>query len=94
MSGLSLMVAGFVAGVIVAWLGVALLLKLYETLGDSIAPASPSFWLQCPLPTPIVVQPRRRTKREIMIEKRITATGSRRQVGHGHSGNGETMKWP
>jgi hypothetical protein len=54
-----------------AWLlDVGLLNKLYETLGDSIAPASPSFWMQCPLPTPIVAQPRRRTKREIMIEKR------------------------
>jgi len=54
-----------------AWLlDVGLLDKLYETLGDSIAPASPSFWMQCPLPTPIVAQPRRRTKREIMIEKR------------------------
>lgn len=55
-----------------AWLlHVALLGKLYETLGAYIAPASPSFWMQCPLPAPIVVQPRRRTKREIMIEKRI-----------------------
>ncbi len=57
-----------------AWLlDVALLPKLYETLGDSIAPASPSFWLACPLPTPIVAQPRRRTKREIMQQKRQDA---------------------
>ncbi len=54
-----------------AWLiDVGLLDKLYETLGAYIAPAAPVFWMQCPLPTPIVVQPRRRTKREIMIEKR------------------------
>ena len=55
-----------------AWLlHVGLLGKLYETLGDSIAPASPSFWVQCPLPTPIVVQPRRRTTQQIMAEKRV-----------------------
>ena len=57
-----------------AWLlDVGLLNKLYETLGAYIAPASPSFWMQCPLPTPIVVQPRRRTKREIMQQKRQDA---------------------
>ncbi len=54
-----------------AWLlHVGLLFKLYETLGVYIAPAAPSFWMQCPLPAPIVVQPRRRTKREIMAQKR------------------------
>ena len=54
-----------------AWLlDVGLLNKLYETLGDSIAPASPAFWLACPLPTPIVAHKARRTTREIMIEKR------------------------
>ena len=57
-----------------AWLlDVGLLNKLYETLGAYIAPASPSFWMQCPLPTPIVAQPRRRTKREIMQQKRQDA---------------------
>ena len=57
-----------------AWLiDVALLFKLYETLGAYIAPAAPSFWMQCPLPTPIVAQPRRRTKREIMQQKRQDA---------------------
>ena len=57
-----------------AWLlDVGLLGKLYETLGAYIAPASPSFWMQCPLPTPIVAQPRRRTKREIMQQKRQDA---------------------
>ena len=62
-----------------AWLlDVGLLPKLYETLGDSIAPASPSFWLQCPLPTPIVAQPRRRTKREIMAQKRQDAEAAGR----------------
>jgi hypothetical protein len=54
-----------------AWLiDVALLPKLYETLGDSIAPASPAFWLACPLPTPIVAHKARRTKQQIMAEKR------------------------
>ena len=54
-----------------AWLlDVGLLDKLYETLGDSIAPASPAFWLACPLPTPIVAHKARRTTRQIMIEKR------------------------
>ena len=54
-----------------AWLiDVALLFKLYETLGAYIAPASPSFWMQCPLPTPIVAHKARRTKQQIMIEKR------------------------
>jgi len=54
-----------------AWLiDVGLMEKLYETLGDSIAPASPSFWMQCPLPTPIVAHKARRTTRQIMIEKR------------------------
>ena len=54
-----------------AWLlDVGLLNKLYETLGDSIAPASPSFWLACPLPTPIVAHKARRSTRQIMIEKR------------------------
>ncbi len=54
-----------------AWLlDVGLLNKLYETLGDSIAPASPSFWLACPLPTPIVAHKARRTTRQIMAEKR------------------------
>lgn len=54
-----------------AWLlDVGLLNKLYETLGDSIAPASPSFWMQCPLPAPIVVHKARRTTRQIMAEKR------------------------
>ena len=54
-----------------AWLlDVGLLNKLYETLGAYIAPASPSFWMQCPLPTPIVVHKARRTTRQIMIQKR------------------------
>ena len=54
-----------------AWLlDVGLLNKLYETLGAYIAPASPSFWLACPLPTPIVAHKARRTTRQIMIEKR------------------------
>ena len=54
-----------------AWLiDVGLLDKLYETLGDSIAPASPAFWLACPLPTPIVAHKARRTTRQIMAEKR------------------------
>ena len=54
-----------------AWLiDVGLMEKLYETLGDSIAPASPSFWMQCPLAQPLQVAKRRRTTREIMIEKR------------------------
>ena len=55
-----------------AWLlDVGLLPKLYETLGAYIAPASPSFWMQCPLPTPIVAHKARRTTRQIMAEKRI-----------------------
>jgi len=54
-----------------AWLiDVGLMENLYETLGDSIAPASPSFWMQCPLAQPLQVAKRRRTTREIMIEKR------------------------
>ena len=54
-----------------AWLiDVGLLDKLYTYLGDSIAPASPAFWLACPLPTPIVAHKARRTTRQIMIEKR------------------------
>jgi hypothetical protein len=58
-------------GDVKAWLiDVGLLPKLYETLGDSIAPASPSFWMQCPLPTPIVAHKARRTTRQIMAEKR------------------------
>ena len=55
-----------------AWLiDVALLFKLYETLGAYIAPASPSFWMQCPLAQPLQVAKRRRTTRQIMAEKRI-----------------------
>jgi len=54
-----------------AWLvHVGLLGKLYEALGAYIAPASPSFWLACPLPTPIVAHKARRTTRQIMAEKR------------------------
>ena len=54
-----------------AWLlDVGLLNKLYETLGAYIAPASPSFWMQCPLPTPIVAHKARRSTRQIMTEKR------------------------
>ena len=54
-----------------AWLiDVALLGKLYETLGAYIAPASVDFWCECPLYVQRPVQPRRRTKREIMAQKR------------------------
>ena len=54
-----------------AWLiDVGLLNKLYETLGVYIAPAAPSFWMQCPLPAPIVAHKARRTTRQIMAEKR------------------------
>ena len=76
-----------------AWLiDVALLFKLYETLGDSIAPASPSFWMQCPLPTPIVAHKARRTKQQIMIEKRINKEAAS-VVGSAIVGNKEGMRW-
>ena len=63
-----------------AWLvHVALLGKLYEHLGHAIAPASPSFWLACPLPPePSPVQPRRRTKQEIMAQKKQDAEAAGR----------------
>ena len=52
-----------------AWLiDVGLLDKLYTYLGDSIAPASPAFWCECPLPTQATH--RRRTKQQIMAQKR------------------------
>ena len=54
-----------------AWLvHVALLDKLYFCLGDVIAPASADFWLDCPLYTPAPPKPVRRTKAQIMAEKR------------------------
>jgi hypothetical protein len=54
-----------------AWLvHVALLDKLYFYLGDAIAPASPSFWLVCPLYAPQPAAARRRSKQQIMAEKR------------------------
>ena len=62
-----------------AWLlDVALLHKLYDTLGDSIAPASVDFWCECPLYVQRPVQPRRRTKREIMQHKRQDAEAAGR----------------
>lgn len=54
-----------------AWLvHVALLDKLYFYLGDAIAPASPSFWLVCPLYAPQPAAARRRTKQQIMADKK------------------------
>ena len=54
-----------------AWLvHVALLDKLFFYLGDAIAPASPSFWLVCPLYAPQPAAARRRSKQQIMTEKR------------------------
>ena len=76
-----------------AWLvHVGLLGKLYETLGDSIAPASPDFWLACPLPTPIVAHKARRSKQQIMIEKRINKEAAS-VVGSAIVGNKEGMRW-
>ena len=76
-----------------AWLmHVALLGKLYETLGAYIAPASPSFWMQCPLPTPIVAHKARRTTRQIMAEKRINKEAAS-VVGSAIVGNKEGMRW-
>ena len=76
-----------------AWLlDVGLLNKLYETLGAYIAPASPSFWMQCPLPTPIVAHKARRTKQQIMIEKRINKEAAS-VVGSAIVGNKEGMRW-
>ena len=55
-----------------AWLlDVGLLDKLYTYLGDAIAPASPAFWCECPLPMPAAH--RRRTKQQIMAQKRKDA---------------------
>ena len=54
-----------------AWLmHVALLDKLFFYLGDSVAPASPEFWLECPVYAPTPAQPRRRSKQQVMAEKR------------------------
>ena len=62
-----------------AWLiDVGLLDKLYTYLGDAIAPASVSFWCECPLPLPATH--RRRTKAQIMAQKRI------KQQAAGHLG--------
>jgi len=54
-----------------AWLvHVALLDKLYFCLGDAIAPASPDFWLDCPLWDAPAAKPARRSKAQIMADKR------------------------
>ncbi len=74
-----------------AWLiDVGLLDKLYTYLGDSIAPASPAFWCECPLPTQATY--RRRTKAQIMAEKRINKEAAG-VVGSAIVGNKEGMKW-
>lgn len=55
-----------------AWLlDVALMDRLYLYLGDYIAPASVAFWCECPLPTQATY--RRRTKQQIMAQKRKDA---------------------
>jgi len=53
------------------WLVHALLLeKVIRTLGAEIAPASVDFWLGYPIPELGQPQKRRRTKQQIMAEKR------------------------
>ena len=74
-----------------AWLlDVGLLDKLYTYLGDAIAPASVSFWCECPLPTQATY--RRRTKAQIMAEKRINKEAAG-VVGSAIVENKEGMKW-
>ena len=78
-----------------AWLlHVALMDKLYFFLGDAIAPASPSFWMACPLPPePEPVRVRRRTKQEIMAQKKQDAQAAGRfgaavvKLMHGEAAN-------
>jgi hypothetical protein len=80
------------SGDVKAWLiDVGLLDKLYDTLGDSIAPASPAFWCECPLPTQATY--RRRTKQQIMAQKRIKQQAAA-QVGGAIIENKESMRWP
>ena len=75
-----------------AWLiDVGLIDKLYTYLGDSIAPASVSFWCECPLPTQATH--RRRTKAQIMAQKRIKQQAAA-QVGGAIIENKESMRWP
>ena len=74
-----------------AWLlDVGLIDKLYTYLGDSIAPASPAFWCECPLPTQATY--RRRSKQQIMAQKRIKQQAAA-QVGGAIIENKESMKW-
>ena len=75
-----------------AWLlDVGLLDKLYTYLGDAIAPASVAFWCECPLPTQATY--RRRTKQQIMAEKRIKQQAAA-EVGSAIAENKESMRWP
>ena len=75
-----------------AWLiDVGLLDKLFTYLGDSIAPASVAFWCECPLPTQATY--RRRTKAQIMAQKRIKQQAAA-EVGSAIAENKESMRWP
>ena len=74
-----------------AWLlDVGLLDKLYTYLGVAIAPASVAFWCECPLPTQATH--RRRTKQQIMAQKR-KAQDAASVVGSAIVENKEGMKW-
>jgi hypothetical protein len=74
-----------------AWLiDVGLIDKLYTYLGDAIAPASVAFWCECPLPTQATY--RRRTKQQIMAQKRIKQQAAA-EVGSAIAENKEGMRW-
>ena len=74
-----------------AWLiDVGLLDKLYTYLGDAIAPASVAFWCECPLPTQATY--RRRSKQQIMADKRIKQQAAA-QVGRAIVESREGLKW-
>ena len=75
-----------------AWLiDVGLIDKLYTYLGDAIAPASVAFWCECPLPLPAAH--RRRSKQQIMAQKRVKQQAAA-EVGSAIAENKESMRWP
>ncbi len=71
---------------------VGMLPKLYEYLGDSIAPASPDFWMECPLYMPGAARKRRRSKREIVVQRKQEQQAAA-TVGGAIVDNKEVMKW-
>lgn len=66
--------------------------RLVEVMGEVLC-ASPDFWLCFPEVPPVTVyKPRRRSKRQLMAEKRVQQEAAS-QVGKAIVENGKELKW-